>query len=42
MKLKKKTLQAIYAEDANELRESSALFFDGKNYKYVPMGSSME
>jgi len=42
MKLKKKTLQAIYAEEGNELSESSALFFDGKNYKYVPMGSSME
>ena len=42
MKLKKKTLQAIYAEEGNELSETSALFFDGKNYKYVPMGSSME
>ena len=42
MRLKKKTLQAIYAEEGNELNESSALFFDGKNYKYVPMGSNME
>jgi hypothetical protein len=42
MKLKKKTIQAIYAEEGNELSETSALFFDGKNYKYVPMGSSME
>lgn len=42
MKLKKKTVQAIYAEEGNELSETSALFFDGKNYKYVPMGSSME
>ncbi len=42
MKLKKKTLQAIYAEEGNELSETSALFFDGKAYKYVPMGSSME
>ncbi len=42
MRMKKKTLQAIYAEEGNELSETSALFFDGKNYKYVPMGSSME
>lgn len=42
MKLKKRTLQAIYAEEGNEWSETSALFFDGKNYKYVPMGSSLE
>lgn len=42
MKLGKKTIQAIYAEEGNELGETSAMFFDGKRYKYVPMGSSME
>jgi hypothetical protein len=42
MKLGKKTIQAIYAEEGNELSETSAMFFDGKKYKYVPMGSSME
>jgi hypothetical protein len=42
MALKKKTVQAIYAEESNELHDTSALFFDGKKYKYVPMGSSME
>ena len=42
MRMKKKTIQAIYAEEGNELNETSAVFFDGKNYKYVPMGSSME
>jgi hypothetical protein len=42
MRLKKKVIEAIYAEEGNELSETSALFFDGKNYKYVPMGSSME
>jgi hypothetical protein len=42
MRMKKKTLQAIYAEEGNDLNETSALFFDGKTYKYVPMGSSME
>src|SRR5882724_11350863 len=41
MNLKKKTVQAIYAEEGNELNETSALFFDGKKYRYVPMGSSM-
>ena len=42
MNLKKKTVQAIYAEEGNELNETSALVFDGKKYRYVPMGSSME
>jgi hypothetical protein len=42
MKAKKKTIQAIYAEEGNELNETSAVFFDGKVYKYMPMGSSME
>ena len=39
---KKKMVQAIYCEEGNALHESSAVFFDGKKYKYVPMGSSME
>jgi hypothetical protein len=42
MALKKKTVQAIYAEEGNELNETSAVVFDGKKYKYVPMGASME
>src|SRR5258707_13502305 len=42
MRLKKRTVQAIYAQEGNEMSETSALFFDGKTYKYVPMGSSME
>ena len=42
MKSGKKTVEAIYTEEQNELHETSALFFDGKKYKYVPMGSSME
>lgn len=41
MKMKKKTLEAIYAEEGNDFNETSALYFDGKNYKYLPMGSSM-
>jgi hypothetical protein len=42
MKVGKKVLQAIYCEEGNALHETSAMFFDGKKYKYVPMGSSME
>ena len=39
---KKKKLQAIYVEESNELKETSAIYFDGKRYKYVPMGESLE
>jgi hypothetical protein len=39
---KKKKVQAIYVEESNELKETSAVFFDGKKYKYVPMGESVE
>jgi hypothetical protein len=38
----KKQLMAIYVEESNELKESSAVYFDGKHYKYVPMGESIE
>ena len=41
---KKKTIEAIYVEEAGDLGESSAVFFDGKKflYVYVPMGGDME
>ena len=42
MAMGKKTVEAIYAEEGNDLNETSAVFFDGKKYKYIPMGSSME
>jgi hypothetical protein len=42
MKLAKKTVEAVYIEEKGELGTSSALFFDGKKYKYVPMGASMQ
>lgn len=42
MKLKKKMIQAVYVEEAGETSESSALFFDGKSFRYVPMGGNME
>jgi len=38
----KKQLMAIFVEEGNEENESSALYFDGKKYKYTPMGESME
>jgi hypothetical protein len=42
MKLRKKTIEAVYIEEAGETGESSALFFDGKKFRYVPMGGSMQ
>jgi hypothetical protein len=38
----KKTVEAVYTEEDNDLGESSALVFDGKKYRYVPMGANME
>jgi hypothetical protein len=39
----KKTVMAIYAEEAHEGEGTvSAVFWDGKKYKYQPVGSSME
>jgi hypothetical protein len=38
----KKTVEAVYTEEENDLGESSALVFDGKKYRYVPMGANME
>src|SRR6202158_716517 len=42
MKLRKKTIEAVYVEEAGELGDSSALFFDGKKFRYVPMGGEMQ
>jgi hypothetical protein len=42
MTLKKKKIEAIYIEEASETGESSALFFDGKKFHYVPMGGDMQ
>ncbi len=39
----KKTIMAIYAEEAHEGEGTvSVVFWDGKKYKYQPLGSSME
>jgi len=45
MKLRKKTVEAIYVDqagEAGETGESAAVFFDGRKFRYVPMGGSME
>ena len=42
MMLKKKAVMAIYAEETGGDRTTSAVFWDGKKYKYRPMGSSLE
>jgi len=42
MQLKKKTIQAVYVEESSDFGESSALFFDGKKFRYVPMGGDMQ
>ncbi|PYX10302.1 MAG: hypothetical protein DMG88_02910 [Acidobacteria bacterium] len=41
--VRKKTVMAIYAEEAREGEGTvSAIFWDGKKYKYQPLGSTME
>ena len=39
---KKKTTTAIYVEEATGDEMTSAIFWDGKKYKYEPLGESME
>ncbi len=40
--LKKRAIEAIYVEEAGDTGESSAVFFDGKKFRYVPMGGDMQ
>jgi len=42
MKMRKKTVEAVYIEEAGDTGDSSALFFDGKKFRYVPMGGDMQ
>ena len=42
MKMRKKTIEAVYVEEAGDTGDSSALFFDGKKFRYVPMGGDMQ
>ncbi len=39
--VKKKTVMAIYAEETGGDRMTSATFWDGKKYRYQPIGSGM-
>jgi hypothetical protein len=39
---KKRTTTAIYVEEATGDQMTSAIFWDGKKYRYDPLGSSME
>jgi hypothetical protein len=40
--VKKKTLMAIYADETGGDHMTSAIFWDGKKYRYQPIGASME
>lgn len=42
MTARKKPVMAIYAEETGSDQMTSALVWDGKKYKYVPLGSSLE
>jgi hypothetical protein len=42
MMMRKKKIEAVYIEESGETGESSALFFDGHKFKYVPMGGDMQ
>jgi hypothetical protein len=42
MKVSRKVRTAIYVEEATGDQMTSALFWDGKKYRYNPLGSSME
>jgi hypothetical protein len=42
MRLHKRIIEAIYVEEAGETGESSAVYFDGKSFRYSPMGGSMQ
>jgi len=42
LKFKKKKVMAIYVEETGGEQMTAALFWDGKKYRYEPMGASME
>jgi hypothetical protein len=39
---RKKTVQGVYIEETGGDQATSVVFWDGKKYRYQPMGSSME
>jgi hypothetical protein len=42
MSLRKRKIEAVYIEEAGDTGDCSALFFDGKKFRYVPMGGDMQ
>ena len=42
IQMRKKKVMAIYAEETGADQMTSVIFFDGKKYKYQPMGASMQ
>jgi hypothetical protein len=42
LSIKKKTVMAIYSEETGADRMTSTIFWDGKKYRYQPIGASME
>jgi hypothetical protein len=42
MKVRKKELMAIYTQETGGDQGVGAIFWDGKKYKYQPMGSTLE
>ena len=42
IKLRKRTVEAVYVEEASDTGDNAALFFDGKKFRYVPMGGDMQ
>jgi hypothetical protein len=41
VQIKKKMVTAIYSEETGAGESTSVIFFDGKKYKYQPMGSNL-
>jgi hypothetical protein len=41
MAIKKKKIMAIYSQEADGNQSVAAIFWDGKKYRYVPMGASL-
>jgi hypothetical protein len=42
IQMRKKKVPAIYAEETGGDQMTSVIYFDGKKYKYQPMGASMQ
>ena len=42
MMLKKKKIMAIYTEETDGNQSVAAIFWDGKKYRYEPLGSTLE